>query len=40
MESLAMTLAVGLGILLRLAVPFVLLALLTGGLHRWEAHRA
>jgi hypothetical protein len=35
MESLAM----GLGILLRLAVPLGLLALVSTGLRRWEAHR-
>jgi hypothetical protein len=40
MESAAEALAVTLGILVRLAVPFGLLALLTTGLRRWETHRA
>ncbi len=35
MESLAMTL----GILIRLAVPLGLLALASAGLRRWDAHR-
>ena len=36
MESVA----VALGILVRLVVPFGLLVLLSSGLRRWEAHRA
>jgi hypothetical protein len=33
------TLALALGMLMRLAVPLGLLALVTTGLRRWEAHR-
>jgi hypothetical protein len=43
MESLPMssieTVVVALGLLVRLAVPFAVLALLTTGLRRWESRR-